>query len=268
MSAKIWAIAKRKISSGRWYHLPAALTLSHFFIALGREDFGWSYMRQWEYWLDLAGIAWVAWSTWFFLSLCAALLKPFDLAWRIKMLKLLGTYLVVVVWFFVQLTVVLWFSWRQKWWEGPILFNEGPMALLVLALLLLYEIRKEGNATLPVAVPSPDTPIMLEGRVGSEVILIDPAEVLFIEIVGEQCVASLKDQRKLRLTAGMGALEAQLHPATFFRANRQILVHRQACGAYRTERSGRLQLNIQGRGEAVAVSQHKGASFKAWLKTT
>lgn len=268
MKATLWTIAERKISSTRWYHLLAALVLSHFFIALGREDFGWSYMRQWEYWLDLVGIAWVVWSTWFVLVLWTALLQPFRAAWPGNVFQLLGAYLVVVVWFLGQLTLVLWFSWRQKWWEGPFLFNEGPVALLILALLLVYELRKKGNAALPAEVPMPSTPVLLQGRVGTEVVLIDTSEVLFIEIVGEQCVACLKDQRKLRLTAGMGALEAQLPPASFFRANRQILVHKQACGAYRTERSGRLQLNIRGRTEAVAVSQYKGASFKAWLKAT
>lgn len=268
MKRTFWHIAQTKLPRCRWYHFVSSLALGHFFIALGREDFGWSYMQKWQYWLDLLGIAWVVWSTWFVLIWSTGLLLPLHAAWRRNMLKLLGAYLMVVVWFLGQLTLVLWFSWRQKWWEGPFLINEGPVALLLLALLLVYESRKKGDVTLPAAVPTPVDAVLLEGRLGNEVVLIDPVDVLFIEIVGEQCVAFLKDQRKLRLAAGMGTLEAQLPTTLFFRANRQLLVHRQACATYKTERSGRLQLNIQGRNEAVAVSQHKGASFKAWLKAT
>lgn len=263
-----WHIAKNKLASMRWYHFVAALALAHFFIALGREDFGWSYMFQWQYWLDLPGIAWVAWSTWFVLVWWSAMLKPSEAGWRGHVFRLLGTYLAVVVWFLLQLSLVLWFSWRQSLLDGAFLINEGPVAGLFLAAMFVYELRKNSKTEVETKVQRPDTPLLLEGRMGSQVVLINPDQLLFVELVGEHCIAHLADQRQLRLSASMGALEAQLPPALFFRTNRQLLVHKQACGAYRTERSGRLQLNVLGRAEAVAVSQHKGAAFKAWLQAT
>lgn len=267
MKGHFWVAAKKQWAKSRWYHGLASVVVAHFFIALGREDFGWSYLHTWPYWLDLPGIAWVSWSSWFVLAWWTSLLQPVAGHWRNQKYQLLGSYLAVFCWFLLQLSAVLWFSWGQKLWEGSFLFNEGPVAALLLALLFVYQVRKNPKPIGTLEVAPPVVPIMLEGRMGTEVVLVDPSEVWYVELVGEQCVACLADQRKLRLTAGMASLEAQLSPAMFFRANRQLLVHRQACGAYKTERSGRLQLNIRGRSEAVAVSQHKGARFKAWLHT-
>ncbi len=268
MKAMFWHTAFNKLATSRWYHFAAALALGHFFIALGREDFGWSYMFRWQYWLDLPGIAWVAWSTWFVLVWWVAMLKPSKSGWRVHIFQLLGTYLAVVVWFLLQLSLVLLFSWRQTLWEGSFLINEGPVAGLLLAAMLVYELRKNVKTEVETTIQGPNAPLLLEGRMGSEVVLVNPAQLLFVELVGEHCIAYLTNQRQLRLSASMSTLEAQLPSALFFRTNRQFLVHKQACGTYRTERSGRLQLNVLGRAEAVAVSQHKGAAFRAWLKAT
>lgn len=267
MKNRFWAAAKQQWAKSRWYHALASLAMAHFFIALGREDLGWSYMHSWQYWLDLPGIVWVSWSSWFVLVWWTSLLQPAIGHWTHQKFKLIGTYLAVLVWFLLQLGAVLWLSWGQKLWEGSFLFNEGPVAALLLALLMLHQLRKTQKSIEAMEAAPPVVPLFLEGRMGSEVVLIAPSEVLFIEIVGEQCVACLLDFRKLRLTTGMASLEAQLPPELFFRANRQLLVHKQACESYITERSGRLQLNIRGRNEAVAVSQHKGVRFKTWLLT-
>jgi hypothetical protein len=63
-------------------------------------------------------------------------------------------------------------------------------------------------------------------------------------------------------------LEAILHqlPPTFYRANRQTIVHLRAIKGFKAERSGKLILDVQPVAPApITVSQKQSVAFKQWL---
>lgn len=64
----------------------------------------------------------------------------------------------------------------------------------------------------------------------------------------------------------LAALERQLDPLRFFRANRATLVSAQAIVAFKSMGKGRLALTVQPRPkDDVVVPQEHGAAFRAWF---
>lgn len=76
------------------------------------------------------------------------------------------------------------------------------------------------------------------------------------------------DQRLL-VTAyrSLDEVEDVVDPARYFRANRQLLVHRRMLTGYKTDLQGKLLLTLKtGIHETPAVSKEKAAAFKRWFE--
>jgi DNA-binding LytR/AlgR family response regulator len=77
----------------------------------------------------------------------------------------------------------------------------------------------------------------------------------------------LHDGSRLLLETPLAELEAQLDPAQFFRANRQMLVAARAVAGFAPAGKGRLKLQLRpGLAGDGFVSQERAGAFRAWLE--
>lgn len=77
--------------------------------------------------------------------------------------------------------------------------------------------------------------------------------------------ANLKDGTKHRVPQSLEALEEELDPTKFFRANRQFILNITAISRVRTFFGGKLKIYLKGGGGEVLVSKERAPAFKAWL---
>jgi len=107
----------------------------------------------------------------------------------------------------------------------------------------------------------------LLGRKGSAFQAFDVSELAYVVSLDKLSHAVLHDGSRLLLETPLAELEAQLDPAQFFRANRQVLLAARAVAGFALAGKGRLKLQLRPdmAGE-LYVSQERAAAFKAWLE--
>lgn len=107
----------------------------------------------------------------------------------------------------------------------------------------------------------------LLGRRGSAFQAFAAAELAYAVSLDKLTHAVLHDGTRLLLETPLAELEAQLDPAQFFRANRQLLISARAVGGFAAAGKGRLRLQLR---PALAgeefISQERAAAFRAWLE--
>jgi DNA-binding LytR/AlgR family response regulator len=108
----------------------------------------------------------------------------------------------------------------------------------------------------------------LLGRKGGGVVHVLPvAQVAYLVSVDKLAFAVTGDGSRYLLDGTLAELAAELDPARFFRASRQVLVAAVAIARYGPAGKGRLRLDLQPplAGELL-VSQERAADFKHWLQ--
>lgn len=107
----------------------------------------------------------------------------------------------------------------------------------------------------------------LLGRRGAAFQAFDVGEMAYAVSLDKLTHAVLHDGARLLLESPLADLEAQLDPAQFFRANRQLLVSARAVGGFSAVGKGRLCLQLR---PALAgdefISQERAGAFRAWLE--
>lgn len=107
----------------------------------------------------------------------------------------------------------------------------------------------------------------LLGRRGNAFQAFAVQELAYAVSLDKLAHAVLHDGSRLQLEAPLTELEAQLDPAQFFRANRQLLISARAVGGFVPVGKGRLRLQLR---PALAgdecISQERAAAFRAWLE--
>jgi DNA-binding LytR/AlgR family response regulator len=92
-------------------------------------------------------------------------------------------------------------------------------------------------------------------------------ELAYVVSLDKLSHAVLHDGSRLLLETPLAELEAQLDPAQFFRANRQMLVAARAVAGFAPAGKGRLKLQLRpGLAGDGFVSQERAGAFRAWLE--
>ncbi|MBD2768892.1 LytTR family transcriptional regulator DNA-binding domain-containing protein [Hymenobacter sp. BT664] len=109
-------------------------------------------------------------------------------------------------------------------------------------------------------------------RMGKQELLLAPQQVLLFYIEQQAVLALTTTYKRHVLDASLDKLEAQLDPAHFFRANRQVLVTRAVIKSIRSEDNGKLRVELldlpQLPSQDVVISRLKAAAFRRWLKAS
>ena len=107
----------------------------------------------------------------------------------------------------------------------------------------------------------------LVGRKGTRFHALAVQRLAYVVSVDKLAFAVDETGERYLLETPLAELEAELDPARFFRANRQLLVAAQAVQRFAPAGKGRLKVELLpplAAGE-VLVSQERAAAFRAWL---
>ena len=165
--------------------------------------------------------------------------------------------------------------------ESTFPIYEFPISLLVIAGLNafyagLYFYQKAAAPPAPepsaTAVPavsadaSPERQTLLLNRGARNVpVAVDDVAYFFVE--SGSAFAVLFSGEKFLVPASLDDLAQRLPLRKFFRANRQVLLHRRACRSFGAETYGKLSLELTPpTDQPVIISQQKAPEFRKWLE--
>ncbi|MBZ4189430.1 LytR/AlgR family response regulator transcription factor [Niabella beijingensis] len=103
-------------------------------------------------------------------------------------------------------------------------------------------------------------------RVGSELFVIDAADVIFFRIVNGVVFAVVDEKKKYPLMEEtLSALEEQLDPQQFFRVNRSDVVNVRFIKSIRIEEASDYTVLLKNSNEKIPVSQSRISQLKEWF---
>ena len=105
-------------------------------------------------------------------------------------------------------------------------------------------------------------------RKGNENVVLKVEDIAFIYRDNSIIVAVDKDERKYLCDKNISALEDELDPATFFRANRKYLLNIQYIRGYKTFEKVKLEisLSLANCSHCIIVSQETAPLFRKWMQ--
>lgn len=163
--------------------------------------------------------------------------------------------------------------------ESTFPIYEFPISLLVIAFLNafyvgLYFYRRAVTAPEP-PVPaagvfteavSPERQTLVLNR-GARNVPVAVDEVAYFFVESGSAFAVLFSGEKYLVPASLDDLAQRLPLRKFFRANRQVLLHRRACRSFGPETYGKLSVELTPPvNQTVIISQQKAPEFRKWLE--
>lgn len=104
-------------------------------------------------------------------------------------------------------------------------------------------------------------------RKGAENVVLKVEDIAFIYRDNTIIVAVDKDEKKYLCDKNLSALEEELDPSTFFRANRKYLLNIEYIRGYKTFEKVKLEvfLSISNGNHNIVVSQETAPVFRKWM---
>lgn len=123
--------------------------------------------------------------------------------------------------------------------------------------------RRAGRAGLDnaSAAPSSASNHWLSGVRGRDIVLIDPANIIYLQAERKYTVAFLSDGQAL-MRFGISDVESKLDMGAFLRIHRSTIVNVRRIDFLRRDEMGRLRVHMKGRSESLIVSRTFEHTFK------
>lgn len=102
-------------------------------------------------------------------------------------------------------------------------------------------------------------------KVGNHLKTVDKKEVAYYFSAAKITYVVTFDDKKYPLDDTLEQIESEV-PSSFFRVNRQYIVHRESIHKIHTHTKSRLKLTLSGNKEEIVISTEKTPLFKEWLK--
>ncbi len=104
-------------------------------------------------------------------------------------------------------------------------------------------------------------------RKGNENIALKIEDIAYIYRDNTIIIAVDKEEKKYLCDKHLSALEEELDPALFFRANRKYLINIQFVRSFKSYEKVKLEiyLTLPGNGHQIIVSQENAPLFKKWI---
>lgn len=105
-------------------------------------------------------------------------------------------------------------------------------------------------------------------RKGNENVVLKVEDIAFIYRDNSIIVAVDKDEKKYLCDKNISALEDELDPATFFRANRKYLLNIEYIRSYKSFEKVKLEifLSLANCNHCIVVSQETAPLFRKWMQ--
>jgi len=257
--------------SGKQFALliPAALLLGFFFIMLGQPDsLSVLFTTRWFY-FDFLFVSIISFIVLFYITTAHNTLdNRFPL--RDSILQRLLWQAVWGLVFPVMLSFGLTFAYMHFVLHQDIrttLFfvYEFPISIVVILCI---------NLVLIVAslwfVPKQESEVLLPSTIlasqGNRTVPLPIRSIAIFSKEGDYYLITTFDSQQYISPHHLDELELMVSSRDFFRANRQTLIHRDACGHFTTDRSGKITLYLSTKSDLpLSISQKRGADFRAWL---
>jgi hypothetical protein len=276
-----------------WVKIVGSLLMAHFIRAIGSNESILEMLVQSAYYVEVFSGAFVALLTWEMVSRVTNWLdKEYD--WienstsRAILQVICGVMLPAVLIFFLiylQFKYIIRYDIFQTQW----LLYEYPISILCVITINGYYIgyyfynqfqdarqKLENTLKYQVTPPSPISDMTKKTTEPKVQVLLVSKGIKNVPIVVEGIayfyihspytyLKTFQDETFL-INQTLDELTANLPENVFYRANRQCIVHLQACESYTSIENGKLQVYLKpAHKEAVIVSQKKAKEFKDWV---
>lgn len=127
---------------------------------------------------------------------------------------------------------------------------------------ILYA-RRLSQGGLPFQNSSPSQSMInwLSGARGRDIVMIDPADIIYLQAERKYTTAYLPEGPAL-LRCGISDIEAKLDMNSFLRVHRSTIVHLKRIDFLRRDEMGRLRIHMKSRPESLVVSRSFENVFK------
>jgi hypothetical protein len=174
---------------------------------------------------------------------------------------------------FLYVKVWMQADYWDSHWNTDIIFSISLIILLNLVYLCLYlmhradtklDSEEEQEET---AILSP--PMRLSVQLGNATVSLLPNEIALIVSTNRLVKVITMEPKSYWSNQSLKQLVEQLDAKQFYRANRQILIHRQLIKGYRKLPNRKLELLLTQASifdEAIHISKEKAVAFQQWLE--
>lgn len=163
-------------------------------------------------------------------------------------------YTVIIIVLVINLTYCCWWFFLQAKHNGFV--QEG---------LVSDQLSDETNAQVVPQVSA--SQITIEVSRGGKTFFLSPPDIAYAYLLDGYCYIRPKEGDAFVSTYTLDELANRLPPSDFFRINRQMLIHRQACVAYQSTDYGKIELGLSPIAPYLAlVSQRRAKAFRQWLR--
>lgn len=249
-----------------------SIFISHFLITLGRTEDFFGILLKPYYWLDFPYVLVIT-----LMVVTPVVVAHGALDTRLPLntfpAKRLGFQVVLTLIAPATLTLLLGYVYLEivldyAFFETTFLSYEYPVAILIIVVLnLVLLLLSLFQVLTKTGVPHQegDKKIVLV-RQGERTIPVAFSEIAAISKTGDLAVVFTFSGKQYGITESLDAIGDSLD-TTFFRANRQVIVHYKICQHYTVNRSGKIDLKLSAPlDREITVSQKKAQEFKAWMK--
>ncbi|WP_339789610.1 LytTR family transcriptional regulator DNA-binding domain-containing protein [uncultured Imperialibacter sp.] len=146
---------------------------------------------------------------------------------------------------------------------------EFPFTIIVIAQFNLYYLiyyfyrKAKTQASANTAV---ETKKSIVGMIGRKNVPIDLQDIANAFIKNSVVYITTFSNTRLSVNYTLDDISLLLNEKDYFRANRQVILHRKSCKAFMNEANGKLLIELEPDADApLIISQLKAAEFKKWI---
>ncbi len=166
----------------------------------------------------------------------------------------------------IVLTFLMWeFLWHQDLVADGYFKHEFFPQFLIILIVNLFFVVSDLFRRVTKTTADQGEVITLLAQSGPKKVPVSPDSVSFIHLKNGLVYLVLLDGEQLLLPSNLDAFEKMLPRDEFFRANRQVILNRKACRAFKSVGNGKIEVELQSSADPVVVSQKRAASFRSWM---
>jgi len=263
-----------------WFKIIGCLLASYIIDALDRQETIFQRLRSKYFYTDIAGGFVIALILWEFVRFSTRYLDK-RLAWTEQpgkrlLLQLAFGVILPSLLSFVFTWIWMGAAYNQDIFKTSWLNNEFYTVILIILLInLVYftwwlylnwkqqsELALQGN-------PAPGTNSIhktIEVSKAGKTVLLPHTEIAYCYLSNGYCYIKPFDADVFVTGYTLDEVSRILGEFLFFRVNRQFLVSRKSCSAYKSIENGKIELDlVPGYKSAIIVSQKRAHAFRKWV---
>jgi hypothetical protein len=258
-----------------WFKIIGCVAASFVIDALNREESFFTRLSYSYFYTDLLGgfvIALLIWET----ARIAIRWLDRKYSWteqparRITFQLLLAVCLPALL-SFVFTLLFMKLAYNQDIFETTWLYNELYAVILIIILVnLIYftwwlYLQRQPEQP-PAQAPMPS---IVEVSKAGKKILLPEQDIAYAYLDGNYCYIKTFGVESFVTTYTLDEVTRLVSANLFFRVNRQVLINKRSCAAYRSIENGKVEVDLNPPAKtAVIVSQKRAKDFRSWVTST